>query len=96
MRAADPDKLARVLGLLGSDHDGEVIAAARAAERLRRQTGKSWTELLLDQGQLPLVRPPAEPSASARASAAKARPVAAAMGRPRKPVPTDRASEEAV
>jgi hypothetical protein len=51
-----------VLGMLGSAHDGEVIAAAaRAAERLRRQTGKTWTELLLDQGQLPLVRPPPAP-----------------------------------
>lgn len=62
MRAADPDKLARILGMLGSDHDGEVVTAARKAEAVRRAMGKTWTELLLDQGQLPLVRPPPKPA----------------------------------
>lgn len=32
----DRERIARVLGMLGSDHDGEVLAAARQAERLRR------------------------------------------------------------
>ncbi len=29
-------KLAAVLGVMGSDHDGEALAAARTAERIRR------------------------------------------------------------
>ena len=40
------DKLAAILGLLGSDFDGEVLAAARQAERIRRQMGVAWTDLL--------------------------------------------------
>jgi hypothetical protein len=39
-------KLARVPGLLGSAFDGEVVAAARAAEMIRRQMGASWSDLL--------------------------------------------------
>jgi hypothetical protein len=35
-----------VLGLLSSEHDGEVVVAARQAERLRRELGCSWNELL--------------------------------------------------
>jgi hypothetical protein len=31
MTALDREQLARVLGMLGSDHDGEVVAAARQA-----------------------------------------------------------------
>jgi hypothetical protein len=40
----DRTKLARVLGMLGSTHDGEVLAAARQAERLRQ--GRPWIDLL--------------------------------------------------
>ena len=40
------DTLAKVLGMLGSDHDGEVLAAARQAERMRKETGRTWDELL--------------------------------------------------
>jgi hypothetical protein len=39
-------KLAAILGLLGSDHDGEVLAAARMAERIRRAAGTTWPDLL--------------------------------------------------
>lgn len=39
-------KLAAVLGMLGSDHDGEALAAARTAERLRREAGVTWHDLL--------------------------------------------------
>lgn len=39
-------RLAAVLGMLGSDHDGEVLNAARTAERLRRDAGVTWQELL--------------------------------------------------
>jgi hypothetical protein len=42
----DRDRLACVLGLLGSRHDGEVLAAARAAERMRRAAGLTWREVI--------------------------------------------------
>jgi hypothetical protein len=44
--AVDRQRLARVLGMLGSTHDGEVLAAARLAEQLRARAGVTWTELL--------------------------------------------------
>jgi hypothetical protein len=43
----DRDRLARVLGMLGSAHDGEALAAARQAERLRAEAGLTWGEILL-------------------------------------------------
>jgi hypothetical protein len=46
MSALDRERLARLLGMLGSDHDGEALAAARMAERLRRQAGTTWFEIL--------------------------------------------------
>lgn len=39
-------RLARLLGMLGSDHDGEVLSAARHAEALRKKIGKDWLTLL--------------------------------------------------
>jgi hypothetical protein len=46
MSGLDRRKLARVLGMMGSLHDGEVLAAARLAETLRSQSGCMWHELL--------------------------------------------------
>ena len=46
MSARDRKRLVKLLGLLGSEHDGEVVAAARLAERLRRSAGVSWSEML--------------------------------------------------
>jgi hypothetical protein len=43
----DRDRLARVLGMLGSSHEGEVVAAARQAERLRADAGLTWPEILV-------------------------------------------------
>jgi hypothetical protein len=40
------DRLAKLLGLIGSDHDGEVVAAARKADELRRAAGLTWAQLL--------------------------------------------------
>src|ERR1700738_2141820 len=45
--ALDRDRLARVLGMMGSAHDGEALAAARQAERLRAEAGLTWGEILL-------------------------------------------------
>jgi hypothetical protein len=52
IRAPPPPKtvdralLAKLLGMLGSSHDGEVLNAARLVERERRRCGKTWEELL--------------------------------------------------
>lgn len=49
MNALSPDvrmKLARVLGLLGSNHPGERDAAGLAADRIVRGAGLSWEDLL--------------------------------------------------
>jgi hypothetical protein len=39
--------LAKALGMLGSNHDGEVISAARLAEKLRTDIGLTWLELIV-------------------------------------------------
>jgi hypothetical protein len=51
MNAITPslDHLARVLGMLGSAHDGEVVNAARVAEKMRRELGLQWAEILTGQ-----------------------------------------------
>lgn len=41
----DAQRLGRILEMLGSSHDGEVVAAARAAERLIKAAGITWTDL---------------------------------------------------
>jgi hypothetical protein len=47
MNAVVPrEKLAAVLGMLGSTHDGEALNAARLADRMRRAAGVTWTDLL--------------------------------------------------
>jgi hypothetical protein len=38
-------QLVAVLGMLGSAHDGEVLNAARLAERFRKQLNLTWPEL---------------------------------------------------
>jgi hypothetical protein len=43
---ADRAKLAKVLGLLDSDREGEALAAARAAARLVKQRGIGWAQVL--------------------------------------------------
>jgi hypothetical protein len=42
----DRDRLAKLLGLLGSDHDGEIAAAGRAADRLVRHAGLRWPDIV--------------------------------------------------
>ena len=49
----DRDRLVKLLGLLGSDFDGEIVAAARQAERLRADAGLTWREIVL-----PALSPP--------------------------------------
>lgn len=40
------ERFAKILGLLGSDHAGERLAAVQAAEELRRLKGLTWTEIV--------------------------------------------------
>ena len=56
MMAAKLDRvrLVKVLGMLGSRHDGEVLAAARLAQYMLGQAKMSWADLLD-------VKPGAEP-----------------------------------
>jgi hypothetical protein len=53
---ATRDRLAAVLGMLGSAHDGEALAAARHAERIRRELGLTWGELM-GAGEAPAEAP---------------------------------------
>jgi hypothetical protein len=43
---ADRERLAKLLAMLGSDHAGERDNAALAIERMRRELGLSWDDLL--------------------------------------------------
>jgi hypothetical protein len=42
----DLQRLVRICGMLGSEHDGEAVAVARQAERIRQQAGVTWEDLL--------------------------------------------------
>ena len=53
------DKLVKVLGLLGSAHDGEVAAAGRRADAMVKGTGLSWDEVITPAAPAPV--PPRRP-----------------------------------
>jgi hypothetical protein len=42
----DRDRLTRLLGMLGSDFDGEVANAGRLADKLVRSAGLTWHDVL--------------------------------------------------
>ena len=42
----DRERMAQLLGMFSSDFDNEVVTAARMAERLRRETGETWDQIL--------------------------------------------------
>ena len=49
MPSITPEQLARlikILGMLGSEHEGERINDGAQAEKLRKETGLTWEELL--------------------------------------------------
>jgi hypothetical protein len=56
----DRQRLARVCGLFGSDHDGEALAAARQAEKIRKKLGLTWDELLVPTPRPRAADPPPE------------------------------------
>jgi hypothetical protein len=41
------DQLVKMLGMLGSDHDGECSNAARMAEAVRKSVGLTWDDLII-------------------------------------------------
>jgi hypothetical protein len=47
IHSSDRTLLVKVLGMLGSDSEGEVVSAARKAEVLRRKLGMQWDELII-------------------------------------------------
>lgn len=49
MSAAERARLVAILGLLGSNHDGERAAAALQAEAFRKRHGLTWEQLLSGQ-----------------------------------------------
>ena len=51
----DRERLIKLLGLLGSDHNGEIAAAGRMADALIRDAGVTWADLIAPetvQGEL--------------------------------------------
>ena len=49
----DRTRLEKLLGLLGSPHDGEALAAARKADALVRAARLTWREVLAGPATLP-------------------------------------------
>src|SRR3954451_5743753 len=47
------ERLVKLLGMLGSAHGGEIAAAGRAADRLRREAGMAWHKIIA-----PVLPPP--------------------------------------
>ena len=66
MTDAERQRLAAILGMLGSDHAGERDSAARQAEAFRKKHGLTWAELLALSPTLsepePTAPPPPPPS----------------------------------
>jgi hypothetical protein len=58
---ADRDRLARILGMLGSDYPGERDNAARMAAAFVRERGTTWPDIL---GARPLDDPATRPQPS--------------------------------
>lgn len=54
---ADRSTVAKLLNLIGSDHDGEALTAARKAHQLVQERGETWPEVL-GIGEAPPELPP--------------------------------------
>ena len=53
----DRERLAKVLGMLGSEHDGEVVIAARHADALVRRAGLTWHDVVAANDARPRLDP---------------------------------------
>jgi hypothetical protein len=70
MMEADRDKLVKILRMFGSNHDGEVAAAARRAHQLVKSRSLDWDDLIIaiggggrqEQARPRYERPPPPPS----------------------------------
>ena len=62
----DRERLAKLLGMLGSEHDGEVVTAARRADALVRTAGLTWHDVVAANGAQP--HTPDEPLKAAGAN----------------------------
>lgn len=49
MEESERDKLVKVLRMFGSDHDGEVAAAARRAHSIVKKHALDWDDLLMSE-----------------------------------------------
>jgi hypothetical protein len=47
------DKLVKVLGMLGSAHDGEVAAAGRRAHSMLKAQGLTWSDVIVPSAPRP-------------------------------------------
>lgn len=47
VQSSDLQKLAKLLGMVGSKHDGEAIAAARKADEMVKRIGATWENILV-------------------------------------------------
>jgi hypothetical protein len=56
----DKERLAKLLSMMGSDHDAEALAAARKANEFLRQHRKSWRDVLGLDAPPPEKRQPPE------------------------------------
>src|SRR4051794_18905807 len=45
-------KLAKILGMLGSDYDGEIAAAGRRANAMVKDAGLTWDEVILSSAPI--------------------------------------------
>lgn len=46
LTSQERERLTRLLGMFGSDFDGEVLNAARAAQKLVKSKGETWETIL--------------------------------------------------
>jgi hypothetical protein len=52
-------RLAKILGMLGSDYDGEIAAAGRRANAMIKRAGLTWDEVI--SSSVPIPQPPQRP-----------------------------------
>lgn len=69
MNAGDYERLLKLINMLGSDSDGEVLNATSAINRLLNAYGLAWSDILLPRKLLPVrANAPEEADAAAEAS----------------------------
>ena len=54
----DRQKLAKLLGMMGSAHDGEILAAAKAAQRLLTDAKATWFDVVAPEPMVRIIEVP--------------------------------------